>query len=165
MYPVKNVTRLSQINSNPLRHLLNRYGMELRQTQCRQIPGSYWGEEEAGLIGNRLYARPDTPVHSVLHESCHYVCMPPTERKDLHTNAGGDYAEENAVCYLQILLADQLPDYNSMQMLADMDAWGYTFRLGSAAAWFNEDASDARRWLLNEGIITSDNSPTWRLRH
>jgi hypothetical protein len=34
-----------------------------------------------------------------------------------------------------------------------MDAWGYTFRLGSAARWFAEDADDARRWLLARGLI------------
>ena len=39
------------------------------------IPGSYWGESEAGLIGDTLYLRRDTPLHSVLHEACHFVCM------------------------------------------------------------------------------------------
>ena len=27
-----------------------------------------------------------------------------------------------------------------------MDAWGYSFRLGSARAWFEHDAEDARQW-------------------
>ena len=31
--------------------------------------------------------------------------------------------------------------------MADMDAWGYTFRLGSAHAWFEHDAEDAREFL------------------
>ena len=30
---------------------------------------------------------------------------------------------------------------------ADMDAWGYTFRLGSARAWFERDAEDAAAFL------------------
>ena len=38
-------------------------------------------------------------------------------------------------------------------MCRDMDAWGYTFRLGSAQAWFEQDADDARRWLLAHRII------------
>ena len=29
--------------------------------------------------------------------------------------------------------------------------WGYSFRLGSAAAWFAEDAEDARDWLIATG--------------
>jgi hypothetical protein len=42
---------------------------------------------------------------------------------------------------------------DSQQMCSDMDAWGYTFRLGSASAWFERDADDARRWLVAHRII------------
>jgi len=34
-----------------------------------------------------------------------------------------------------------------------MDAWGYSFRLGSAGAWFARDAEDARAWLVDQGIL------------
>jgi hypothetical protein len=34
-----------------------------------------------------------------------------------------------------------------------MDAWGYSFRLGSTAAWFGADAEDAREWLRRQGLI------------
>ena len=128
------------------------------------IPGSHWGEPEAGLIGDRLYLRPDTPVHSALHEACHYVCMDPARRAGLDTDAGGDYDEENAVCYLQILLAGELEGFGRRRMLADMDAWGYTFRLGSARAWFEQDADDARAWLLRHGLVDASDRPTYRLR-
>jgi hypothetical protein len=37
--------------------------------------------------------------------------------------------------------------------MQDMDAWGYTFRLGSARAWFEEDAEDARTWLQQRGLL------------
>ena len=90
--------------------LLDRYGLELRWWRREQvIPGSYWGEREAGLIGSLIYARLDTPLHSVLHESAHFICMTPERRAGLDTDAGGDDAEESAVCYLQILLAEILP--------------------------------------------------------
>jgi hypothetical protein len=124
------------------------------------IPGSYWGDEEAGLVGDTLFVRPDTPLHSALHEACHYVCMDPVRRQALDTDAGGDYAEENAVCYLQILLAGALPGFGRARMLADMDAWGYSFRLGSARAWFESDADDARDWLLAHGVIDTAGRPT-----
>ena len=39
------------------------------------LPGSYWGDSEAGLRANVLYVRADTPLHSLLHELSHYVCM------------------------------------------------------------------------------------------
>ncbi|CAG0910677.1 unnamed protein product, partial [Cyprideis torosa] len=66
--------------------------------------------------------------------------MDEERKKGLHTDAGGNYAEEDAVCYLQILLSDQIEGYNRDQCMDDMDAWGYSFRLGSARAWFEEDA-------------------------
>lgn len=133
--------------------LLGGFGLEIIDVaQGRPIPGSFWGDDEAGLIRNQLYARPDTPLHSILHESCHYICMEPDRRAGLDTNAGGDYDEENAVCYLQILLADHLTGYCAADCMADMDRWGYSFRLGSARAWFERDAEDARDWLEARGL-------------
>ena len=126
------------------------------------IPGSYWGAPEAGLIENRLYLRADTPVHSALHEACHYFCMAPERRAGLHTDAGGDYDEENAVCYLQILLAGRLADVGQRRILSDMDRWGYSFRLGSAEAWFRQDADDARAWLLQRGLINEEGDILWK---
>jgi hypothetical protein len=128
------------------------------------IPGSFWGAPEAGLVGSRLYLRSDTPVHSALHEGCHFICMDSDRRATLDTDAGGEVAEENAVCYLQVLLADRLPGLGRDRLLADMDAWGYSFRLGSARAWFEQDAEDARAWLLAEGLIDSAGIPTGALR-
>jgi hypothetical protein len=128
------------------------------------IPGSYWGEPEAGLIGAALYVRPDTPLHSALHEACHYVCMDGQRRRALHTDAGGDDLEEAAVCYLQVLLAGRLPGLGRDRLFADMDVWGYSFRLGSARAWFEQDAEDARDWLVALGVVGRDGTPTWRLR-
>ncbi len=126
------------------------------------LPGSFWGDPEAGLVGNRLYVRPATPVQSALHEACHYICMDSRRRTGLDTDAGGGYDEENGVCYLQILLADQLPGMGRARMMLDMDRWGYSFRLGSARAWFEDDAEDARQWLLARGLIDADERPTGR---
>lgn len=140
-----------------VRDLLNKLGLRLVLIDGQSdIPGSYWGDEEAGLISNCLMARDDTPVHSVMHETCHYLCMDRDRRTSLHTNAGGDYDEENAVCYLQILLADQLDCMGRERMFSDMDRWGYSFRLGSARAWFLDDADDARRWLIQRGHLGHD---------
>jgi hypothetical protein len=90
--------------------------------------------------------------------------MDADRRQGLHTNAGGDYDEENAVCYLQILLADRLPGVGRQRMWADMDRWGYTFRLGSARAWFEGDAADAQAWLLYTGLVDEHDQPTGRFR-
>ena len=49
-------------------------------------------------------------------------------------------------------------------MLTDMDAWGYTFRLGSAQAWFEQDATDAYDWLLQNRLIDPDEQPTGHVR-
>jgi hypothetical protein len=145
----------------PVLRLLARYGIQPVPIGCDdEIPGSYWGDSEAGLIGNRIYFRADTPLHSVLHEACHYICMDEARRAQLERDAGGDYEEENAVCYLQIVLAAGLAGMSSLQMCRDMDAWGYTFRLGSALAWFERDADDARRWLVTHRIIDAAGAAT-----
>ncbi|HZX91255.1 MAG TPA: hypothetical protein VFE67_11465, partial [Rudaea sp.] len=53
-----------------------------------------------------------------------------------------------------IVLADALSGASSARLMADMDAWGYTFRLGSARAWFERDAEDARAWLVERGLFS-----------
>ena len=144
--------------------LLARYGLELEHVDdAAPIPGSYWGAPEAGVVGTTVYVRADTPLHSALHEAAHVICMDSARRAHLHTDAGGDYDEESAVCYLQILLAHEL-GVGPAALCADMDAWGYTFRLGSALAWFGADAEDARAWLRRHQLITADGAPTWRRR-
>ncbi len=148
-----------------LEMLLDRYGLELRLVAPEEIiPGSYWGEREAGLIGATIFARLDTPLHSVLHESAHFICMTPERRAGLDTDAGGDDAEESAVCYLQVVLAQTLPNVSRERMCRDMDAWGYSFRLGSAATWFAEDAEDARDWLIRHGLLDLQGGLTYDCR-
>ena len=136
--------------------LLARYGLQLEHvTDGAPIPGSYWGEPEAGLIGDHVYARNDTPVHSLLHEAAHLIVMPHERRATIHTNASDSIAEEDATCALQILLADELPGVGRTRLMDDMDAWGYTFRLGSTRAWFERDAEDAFAFLIERGLMES----------
>ena len=159
------VLRLIDVDTASVSTLLSRYGLVLTLVPAdSEIPGSYWGEEEAGLIANELLVRADTPLHSVLHETCHYICMDQDRREGLDTDAGGDYDEENAVCYLQILLADHIEQFGRLRMFKDMDHWGYTFRLGSAQAWFERDAEDASNWLLQRNLINRQIKPCWTLR-
>jgi hypothetical protein len=134
--------------------LLARHGLELVCVEDRApIPGSYWGEPEAGVIASKVYARGDTPVHSLLHEACHLLVADPARRASIHTDASDSLEEEDATCYLQIVLADALPGFGHDRALADMDAWGYSFRLGSARAWFERDADDARAFLEARGLL------------
>jgi hypothetical protein len=159
------VLLVNAIDRVSLQVLLERYGLELQLVAPEEIiPGSYWGEQEAGLIGSKIYARLDTPLHSVLHEAAHFVCMTPERRAGLDTDAGGDHAEENAVCYLQIILAQSLPNVGRERMCRDMDEWGYTFRLGSAATWFADDAIDAHDWLVAHAVLDQKESPTYACR-
>lgn len=157
---------LRDVSREELASLLRRFSLALHVLPANaDIPGSYWGAPEAGLVAATLYARADTPVHSVLHEAGHFICMTPARRDALDTDAGGDHAEENGVCYLQMLLADHVTGYSRAELAADMDRWGYSFRLGSAAAWFADDAADARAFLHGHGLIDARETPTWRLRH
>jgi hypothetical protein len=158
--------RLLTLDRVELALVLHRYGLRLTLVAPHEeIPGSYWGESEAGLKGDTLHARLDTPVHSVLHEASHYVCMTPERRAGLDRDAGGDDPEESAVCYLQILMADCLPGVGRERLMQDMDEWGYSFRLGSTPAWFEGDAEDAREWLIARGVMRADGSLTGQLRY
>lgn len=142
------VLAMADIGFAAARALLAKFELELLEVEAgAAIPGSYWGDAEAGVIGSRVYARADTPVHSLLHEACHLIVIPPARRALVHTDASDSQIEEDATCYLQIVLADHLPSVGRQRLMADMDAWGYSFRLGSARAWFEADAEDARAFL------------------
>lgn len=151
--------RLHDIDEQIVRDLLGRYALHFeRIADDRAIPGSYWGEPEAGVIGSTVYARSDTPLHSLLHEACHLIVLPSERRATVHTDATDSIAEEDATCYLQILLADALPGVGRDRLMADMDEWGYTFRLGSTRAWFESDAVDACEWLRFRALLPLDPS-------
>lgn len=151
------ILTLADITFDDAFALLARYGLNLqRVADGESIPGSYWGESEAGIIGNTVHARSDTPVHSLLHEACHLIVLPPERRTGVHTDATDSIEEEDAVCVLQSLLGDVLPGVGRKRVLADMDAWGYTFRLGSARAYVEHDAESAWAWLQRRGLVDVD---------
>ena len=148
---------LSQIDEATVAALLAAYGIALaRVADGAPIPGSYWGEPEAGIIGDTVHARGDTPVHSLLHEAAHLSVLPSDRRTFVHTDATASLEEEDAVLVLQVLLGDALPSVGGERVLADMDAWGYTFRLGSAAAYVRGDADAAWAWLQARGLVDAD---------
>ncbi|MGH9391597.1 MAG: hypothetical protein ACRD1Z_18505 [Vicinamibacteria bacterium] len=156
---------LGDVDREHLTGLLSRFGLRLVETAPDEpIPGSYWGESEAGLVGNTIHARADTPIHSILHETSHYVCMTASRRASLLRDAGGDDREESAVCCLQILLSDRLPGMGRARVFLDMDDWGYSFRLGSTEAWFEDNSEDARAWLVAHGLIDRRSRSMWKLR-
>ena len=150
---MSDVMRIAEADVHRLFEPFVAAGLALREVGAGEsIPGTFWGEPEAGLVADTLFYRCDTPVHSILHEGCHYLCMDHDRRSALHTSAGGDLTEEEAVCYLQVVLARRTGVPGYARILSDMDLWGYSFRLGSARKWFEHDADGAREWLLNRGI-------------
>ena len=157
------VQRCADLDCTALVDLFEPLGVEVVEVAAgRAIPGSHWGAPEAGIVGSRLYVRPDTPVHSALHEGCHLLCMDGARRAEFHTDAGGCDLEESAVCVLQIVLADRLRGSSASRLMADMDAWGYSFRLGDTRSWYERDAEDARRWLIEHGVLDAADTPRAR---
>jgi len=151
--PEPDVLCVADIAPEALARLLARFDMMVEHVpDGAKIPGSFWGEPEAGVIASTVYVRPDTPVHSFLHEACHLIVLPPERRALVHTDATDSDIEEDATCALQIVLADALPGVGRDRLMADMDAWGYSFRLGSTRAWFEQDAEDARAFLQARGL-------------
>ena len=152
--PASGILTLGDIDVAQVRALLARHGLGLvRVGYGAAIPGSYWGAPEAGVIAHEVFARADTPVHSLLHEACHLIVAPAHRRALIHTDASDSQAEEDAACYLQVLLADELGGVGRTRLMADMDTWGYSFRLGSARAWFERDADDSRAWLAARDLL------------
>ncbi|MFT3762595.1 MAG: hypothetical protein QM761_08300 [Pseudoxanthomonas sp.] len=150
------VLRVRDVAFDDLRALLAGFDLQLHRVgDGESIPGSFWGEPEAGVIASNVYARGDTPVHSLLHEACHLIVLPPERRAAVHTDATDSDIEEDATCCLQVVLAARLPGVGSERLMADMDAWGYSFRLGSTRAWFEQDATDAKAWLQEHGLPVS----------
>lgn len=159
------VLLLSELPAGALEGQLEPWGLTVEWVAPDSaIPGSFWGEPEAGIRGSTLFVRPDTPVQSALHEGCHLLCADAARRAGIDTDSGGTDLEEDAVCYLQIVLAGELPGLGRERMFSDMDEWGYSFRLGSARAWFEADAEDARAWLVAEGLLDAAGRPTGRAR-
>jgi len=159
------VLTVNDTGQEKLTALLGQFGLNLVvEPDDALITGSFWGDSEAGVVGRSVYVRRDTPVHSFLHESCHVICMDGIRRDDLDRDAGGDDLEESAVCYLQILLADHIDGVGRARLMADMDLWGYSFRLGNTRDWFEKDAEDAREFLLNQKLINESGMPTFELR-
>ena len=157
------VMRLGELGFAAPAALLARYGLRLERVESGcPIPGSFWGDEEAGIIGSTVYARDDTPVHSLLHEAGHLIVLPDDRRQSVHTDATDSIDEEDATCYLQIVLADELPGVGRQRLMTDMDAWGYSFRLGSTQAWFEQDAANARRWLIARELLDEAGAPVFR---
>lgn len=147
--------------SAPLTAALAPYGLRLEEVpDGAEIPASFWGAPEAGIVGSAIYVRSDTPAHSVLHEAAHFVCASPQRRATLYRDAGSDDAEETAVCYLQIELAAHVRGLGRDRLMRDMDLWGYSFRLGSTARWYRDDSADARAWLFSAGITDSSGKLT-----
>jgi hypothetical protein len=106
--PDSPVTRYCDCDQAALESLLARFGLRIASVADGQpVPGSFWGDEEAGLQGDTLWLRGDTPLHSALHEACHYICMDEARRAGLDTDAGGGYDEENARRCAR--MADQAP--------------------------------------------------------
>jgi hypothetical protein len=162
---LKKILSVADVGRQSVEVLLGRYGLNLVvQPLHEPITGSFWGDPEAGVVGRTVFVRDDTPLHSLLHEACHIICMDEERRRGLERDAGGDDLEESAVCFLQILLADEIDGVGQARLMADMDAWGYSFRLGSTRAWFESDAEDARSFLLKHGLIDVTGAPGWRLR-
>lgn len=56
------VTRVGEIRFDDALALLATHDLHLhRVADGAPIPGSYWGEPEAGIIGSDVYVRDDTP--------------------------------------------------------------------------------------------------------
>jgi len=94
------------------------------------------GRHRAGQV----YARADTPVHLVLHEAGHIICMDAARRARLGHDAAASTPKKTRFL-LQIVLAGNWRLTSAI--CADMDAWATPFRLGRSQPGSN--APETRR--------------------
>ena len=110
---------VSDLALDTIAGLLRKYGLSInRIPDGHSINGSYWGEPEAGVVRDRVFVRGDTPIHFLLHETCHVICMTRERRTKLKGDASGDDLEErdaeDAKGWLRIqglLRADRRPTF------------------------------------------------------
>jgi hypothetical protein len=62
------------------------------------------------------------------------------------------------------LLADEVEGYDQEQLLNDIDAWGYSFRMVSAHRRFTHYAEEVQKWLIDHNILNIHGELTWNLR-
>ena len=99
------VLRLRDVAGCDVVALLARYGLRFeRVADGAPIPGSFWGESEAGLISSTVFARDDTPLHSLLHEACHLIVIPPEMSWRGDRKASGLVFDENVKCCMPLLV-------------------------------------------------------------
>lgn len=64
----------------------------------------------------------------------------------------------------KVLLVCDVQGVGCARLMLDMDAWGYSFRLGNTLEWLQNDAADAKKFLINHALLQEAGSPTFRLR-
>ncbi len=140
------VTSLGDIEPAAIERLLTAFGLSLAGVAPgASIPGSYWGDSEAGLVGDRLFARADTPVHSLLHELGHYVCMDPTAARCARHRCGRRRRRGSGRVLPAGVARRRACEASAASAASrDMDTWGYSFREGSARAWLAGDGVPRR---------------------
>lgn len=147
------VLRVADIGLDAPAALLARYGLRLHRVESdAAIPGSFWGEPEAGIIGCDVYVRDDTPVHSLLHEAGHLIVLPAENALRCIPTRPIRWKKKTPPVTCRSCWPSNCLVW-AARLMADMDSWGYTYRLGSTRAWFEQDAENARSWLDARGLL------------
>ena len=143
------VLQVSDVESDIVDQFLGRYGITLEVVpDAAPITASFWGEPEAGIVGRQVFVRGDPPVHSMLHEACHIICMSAERRDSLYRDAGGNDLEESAVCYLQVVLADSMVGVGRARLMClSCEFWGEYNTISIITGWFG------KRILIKESTI------------
>ena len=144
---------LRDIGFDDVAALLARYGLAARARRRRRAdPRQLLGRTRSRPDRPRVHARDDTPVHSLLHEAAHLIVLPPERARRAyrrHRFGRGRRRRLRAAVAARRRPARRRP----RALMADMDAWGYTFRLGSARAYFERDAEDAGPGCSARGLV------------
>ncbi len=142
------------------------YGARLERVPAgAAIPGSYWGDTEAGLdrqhrVRARRHARAFVPARALsLHLHGRRAPCRARDRRRRHATTRSAASATCRCCSPSGSTASA-----QRAACATWTRGATRFREGSARAWFDGDGAHARAWLLDHGLVDSAGQPTLRLR-
>lgn len=113
------------------------------------IFGSFWGDEEVGIIGIIVYVCGDMLVYLLLYEVCYLIVLLLECCVVVYIDVIDLIEEEDVICYLQIVLVDVFLGVGCDWLMVDMDVWGYLFWFGLICVWFEQDVENVCQFLFD----------------
>jgi len=140
---------------------LDRYGLSLHLVAPDEVIPARIGASARRADGIQIFARLDTAgAFGAARGRPFYLHDAGTARR-LGYRCRRRSCGRECVCYLQIILAQSLPNVGRERMCRDMDEWAIRSGWEAPRSGSIQDAEDARDWLMRHGVLDSQSRPTY----